>query len=82
MYKVSLWVPTKGWRLVKRTRTEAEALAFARSLLPLEVKVQYPGQYGKTLWGGRLCEPNYNVAAANGITEDTELTPESVRDLA
>lgn len=69
MYKVNLWVPTKGWKLVKRTRTEAEALAFARSLLPLEVKVQYPGQYGKTLRGGRLHVGNYDTIAWEGITE-------------
>jgi len=55
MYEVFVWVPGKGWKLVKRSRSRDAALRVADSWQPLEVKLRTPEQsphWGRTFYGG------------------------------
>jgi hypothetical protein len=42
MYEVYLWVPTKGWKLLVRTRSCRKAVEKALVFRPLEVKMSTP----------------------------------------
>jgi hypothetical protein len=60
MYKVFVWVPTKGWKKVGAFKEADKARELARELEPLEVQVQRGNQ---KWWGGQLCMVDYNVPA-------------------
>jgi len=54
MYDVYVWVPSKGWKKLLSTRDEVKALRKAAEFLPLEVKVRYPSDLGRVIYGGIL----------------------------
>jgi hypothetical protein len=61
MYEVYIWVPTKGWKLVRRTRSRDTAVSVAHDFEPLEVKIRTPS--GDACFGGVLCMPDYSIPA-------------------
>lgn len=65
MYKIFLWIPTKGWKQVGSKRNSDEARELAESFTPLEVKVTH----GKSsIWyGGTPCMPNYDLQTMNNL---------------
>lgn len=54
MWEVFVWVPTKGWKLVKKfmRKDHRKATAFALQFVPLEVKLVSPS--GRT-WQSGYC---------------------------
>jgi hypothetical protein len=55
MFEVFLWVPSKGWKSLLRTRIFAKAYARAHEFLPLEIKLSCPD--GRSLPGGNTHVP-------------------------
>lgn len=56
MYEIYVWVPTKGWKLVRKHRDADKARESANDFLPLEVKVCNT-RTGRSWHGGALCMP-------------------------
>lgn len=52
MYDVFVWVPTKGWKLIRKVKTAQAAYDLANEFLPLEVKVSCPN--GRTFQAGSV----------------------------
>lgn len=76
MFEVFVWVPSKGWKLVLRTKNQRKAIETALEFAPLEVKLSLPN--GGERFSGRchipLTETNLltqieDYAFAVGITE-------------
>lgn len=42
MYEVMLWVPTKGWKLIRKFRTLDKARECRDEFLPLETRLSGP----------------------------------------
>ncbi|HEY7310463.1 MAG TPA: hypothetical protein VH643_13950 [Gemmataceae bacterium] len=49
VYEAFVWVPTKGWKLLKRTKLRSKALEAAWEFEPLEVRVT---MNGVEIWKG------------------------------
>ena len=65
-YIISIWVPTKGWKVIKNARISSKsALRIAASFEPLEVKVICDrGDRGRQVFfGGCVCQPDHTVPA-------------------
>jgi hypothetical protein len=45
MYRLSIWVPGRGWKVLLKTRSQRMALKAANTYLPLEVKLTLPNCY-------------------------------------
>jgi len=54
MFELFIWVPTKGWKLIKKSKDAENLKELQRQLEPLETKLQ-----GKNFveWKGKLCMP-------------------------
>ena len=52
MYEVWLWIPTKGWKTIVRTKNEQKAIEMALTLVPLEVRLLTPE--GRSYYSGIL----------------------------
>lgn len=66
MYRVSIWVPTKGWKLIGKKRALVSAITLAEQFEPLQVQVESPDD--STYWGGVYHESRYDVDLANKKT--------------
>jgi hypothetical protein len=60
MCNVYVWVPTKGWKLVRRVRGEERAVALAQEFEPLEVTVSSPSR-GRFYYGGKICTVDHDL---------------------
>ncbi len=71
MWEVFIWVPTKGWKLVKSTPDKRRAVEVAKEFEPLEVKVSGgPHGDGRVAWGGKVCKVDYDTPCApNNLDE-------------
>ena len=58
-YKVFVWVPTKGWKLVGAHTDPSDALIQAIEFTPLEVKIAHLD--GTPYHGGKLAIINYDL---------------------
>lgn len=67
MWEVFVWVPTKGWKRISRTRSRKVAISRALDFVPLEVKLR--DQNGRTWCSGQLHMPDQNVPAMTQIEE-------------
>lgn len=54
MYEVFLWVPSRGWKLITRTKNKHTAARTALNFVPLEVKLRLPD--GRSLVSGGVAE--------------------------
>lgn len=55
MFQLYIWVPTKGWKWVRKSSNPKFIKALAENFLPLEVKVVSPK--GHDYYAGRMCMP-------------------------
>ena len=60
MYQLFVWVPTKGWKLIKGSQDRDKLVKLADELEPLETKILNTST-GSSTYGGRLCMPNYEL---------------------
>lgn len=68
MNDLFVWVPTKGWKLVRKFKRLDDAIEAAKEFLPLEVKVT--AKTGRSYYGGRLQLTDYNTPEAPDIRAD------------
>lgn len=59
MWKVEVWVPTKGWRQVYRGKCETDARAYFALFQPLEVQLSQDGR--PVEWAGVCHQGMYDM---------------------
>ena len=67
MYEIFVWVPSKGWKLLRKCKEKAKAIALAREWEPLEVMVRSPS--GTRRYAGILHLPSHNVKYVDTLDE-------------
>ncbi len=63
MFEVFVWVPTRGWKLVGRYKTEEKAVERAEEFDPLETRLSRPS--GPTTYAGRGVEVDFDRPLSN-----------------
>ncbi len=59
MFEVFVWVPTKGWKIVLKTKNGSAAREAFDAFQPLEVKLCENSR--PVDFGGVLCQPQYDL---------------------